>query len=190
MMDLVIVNGKARGIIVRNLITGEYESHAGDAVLLCTGGYGNVFYLSPMPNPATWEQPLNAGEKGPLWPIRVLPRFTPLHPELRGLPGKTHIDEREFEKRRTGMVPKKKGDTRRPNDIPESERWYYLEEKYPSFGNLVPRDVASRNAKYVCDAGHGVGPPVMPFTWTLAKPFKRRQGCRNNANTATSLTCI
>ncbi len=159
MMDLVIVNGKARGIIVRNLITGEYESHAGDAVLLCTGGYGNVFYLS------TNAESCNVGAAVKCWRKGALmanPCFTQIHPTCIPNSGdfqaKLTLMSESLRNDGRVWVPKKKGDTRRPNDIPESERWYYLEEKYPSFGNLVPRDVASRNAKYVCDAGHGVGP--------------------------------
>lgn len=159
MMDLVLVNGQARGIVVRNLITGELESHAADAVVLATGGYGNVFYLSTNAASCNVGAAHIAYKKGAAF---ANPCFTQIHPTCIPQSG-------DFQSKLTLMseslrndgrvwVPQKKGDDRRPGQIPESERNYYLEIKYPSFGNLVPRDVASRNAKEQCDAGFGVGP--------------------------------
>jgi succinate dehydrogenase / fumarate reductase flavoprotein subunit len=159
MMDLVLVNGQARGIVVRNLITGELESHAADAVVLATGGYGNVFYLSTNAASCNVGAAHIAYKKGAAF---ANPCFTQIHPTCIPQSG-------DFQSKLTLMseslrndgrvwVPKKSGDDRRPDQIPEAERNYYLEIKYPSFGNLVPRDVASRNAKEQCDAGFGVGP--------------------------------
>jgi succinate dehydrogenase / fumarate reductase flavoprotein subunit len=159
MMDLVLVNGQARGIVVRNLITGELESHSADAVVLATGGYGNVFYLSTNAASCNVGAAHIAYKKGAAF---ANPCFTQIHPTCIPQSG-------DFQSKLTLMseslrndgrvwVPQKKGDDRRPDQIPESERNYYLEIKYPSFGNLVPRDVASRNAKEQCDAGFGVGP--------------------------------
>ena len=159
MLDLVTEDGKARGIITRNLLTGEIERHAGHAVLLCTGGYGTVFYLSTNAvncNPtAAWR----CHKKGAFF---ANPCYTQIHPTC--LP-----QEGEFQSKLTLMseslrndgrvwVPKEKGDSRPPNKIPEEERDYFLERRYPAFGNLVPRDIASRAAKKVCDEGYGVGP--------------------------------
>lgn len=158
MLELVVVDGHARGIIVRNLVTGELESHVGDAVVLGTGGYGNVFYLSTNAKGCNTTAIWRAHKKGALF---ANPCFTQIHPTCIPVTG-------EYQSKLTLMseslrndgriwVPKTKGDKRPPQDIPENERDYYLERKYPSFGNLVPRDVASRNAKEVCDAGLGVG---------------------------------
>tara|TARA_Y100001970_G_scaffold279219_1_gene386150 strand:- start:1456 stop:3462 length:2007 start_codon:yes stop_codon:yes gene_type:complete len=159
MMDLVIVDGKARGIVTRNLKTGEITSHFADAVLLCTGGYGNVFYLSTNAMGSNVTAAWKAHKRGAYF---ANPCYTQIHPTCIPVHG-------EYQSKLTLMseslrndgrvwVPKKVGEDRHPNDIPEDERDYYLERKYPSFGNLVPRDLASRNAKYVCDEGRGVGP--------------------------------
>tara|TARA_B100000427_G_scaffold103252_1_gene85345 strand:- start:1137 stop:3062 length:1926 start_codon:yes stop_codon:yes gene_type:complete len=159
MMDLVIIDGKARGVVTRNLKTGEITSHFADAVLLCTGGYGNVFYLSTNAMGSNVTAAWKAHKRGAYF---ANPCYTQIHPTCIPVHG-------EYQSKLTLMseslrndgrvwVPKKVGDDRHPNDIPEDERDYYLERKYPSFGNLVPRDLASRNAKYVCDEGRGVGP--------------------------------
>ncbi|HEY1013392.1 MAG TPA: fumarate reductase/succinate dehydrogenase flavoprotein subunit, partial [Herpetosiphonaceae bacterium] len=158
MLDLVLVDGKARGIVTRDMVSGKIESHAGDAVVLATGGYGNVFYLSTNAKgcnvTATWR----AHKRGALFGN---PCFTQIHPTCIPVSGdhQSKLTLMSESLRNDGRiwVPKKAGDTRNPADIPESERDYYLERKYPSFGNLVPRDVASRNAKEMCDEGRGVG---------------------------------
>ena len=158
MLDLVVVNGQARGIIARNLVNGKLESFLGDAVILATGGYGNVFFLSTnakMCNAtATWR----AHKRGAFFGN---PCFTQIHPTCIPVASdhQSKLTLMSESLRNDGRiwVPKAKGDTRKPNDIPEAERDYYLERLYPSFGNLVPRDVASRRAKEMCDKGHGVG---------------------------------
>jgi succinate dehydrogenase / fumarate reductase, flavoprotein subunit len=158
MLDLVLVNGHAKGIVVRNLVTGEIKSHAADAVVLATGGYGNVFYLSTNAKgcnvTATWR----AHKRGALF---ANPCFTQIHPTCIPVGGiyqaKLTLMSESLRNDGRVWVPKKKGDPRSPDQIPEDERDYYLERKYPSFGNLVPRDIASRNAKEVCDEGRGVG---------------------------------
>jgi succinate dehydrogenase / fumarate reductase flavoprotein subunit len=158
MLDLVVIDGKARGIVTRNLVTGKIESHLGDAVALGTGGYGNTYYLSTNAKGSNATAIWRAYKKGAAF---ANPCFTQIHPTCIPVSG-------EYQSKLTLMseslrndgriwVPKKAGDKRRPDQIPESERDYYLERKYPSFGNLVPRDVASRNAKAVCDEGRGVG---------------------------------
>ncbi len=158
MLDVVVVNGKARGIITRNLATGELERHYGDAVLLCTGGYSNVYFLSTNAKNSNVTAAWRCYKRGALF---ANPCFTQIHPTCIPVSG-------EYQSKLTLMseslrndgrvwVPKDPGDTRPPSQIPEEDRDYYLEQKYPSFGNLVPRDVASRNAKYVCDEGRGVG---------------------------------
>jgi succinate dehydrogenase / fumarate reductase, flavoprotein subunit len=158
MLDLVLVEGKARGIIVRNLITGAIERYAGDSVLLCTGGYSNVFYLSTNARNSSVTAAWRCYKRGALF---ANPCYTQIHPTCIPVSG-------EYQSKLTLMseglrndgrvwVPKKPGDQRPPHQIPEDERDYYLETRYPSFGNLVPRDVASRNAKQVTDQGRGVG---------------------------------
>ena len=158
MLDLVMVNGQARGIITRNLVTGELERHAADAVLLCTGGYGNVYFLSTNAKNSNVTAAWRCHRRGAYF---ANPCYTQIHPTCIPVSG-------EYQSKLTLMseslrndgrvwVPKKAGDTRAPESIPEDERDYYLERKYPSFGNLVPRDVASRNAKQACDEGRGVG---------------------------------
>ncbi len=159
MLDLVVVNDKARGIVCRNLYTGEIESHAADAVVLATGGYANVYYLSTNGKNSNVTASWRCYKRGAYF---ANPCFSQIHPTCIPFSG-------EYQSKLTLMseslrndgrvwVPKMKGDKRPPNEIPESERDYYLERMYPSFGNLVPRDVASRAAKRVCDEGRGVGP--------------------------------
>src|SRR6202162_349857 len=158
MQEVVIIDGKARGIITRHLVTGQLERHFGHAVLLCSGGYGNVFYLSTNAMGCNVTAVWKAHKKGAYFGN---PCFTQIHPTCIPVSG-------EYQSKLTLMseslrndgriwVPLKKGDERSPDQIPEAERDYYLERRYPSFGNLVPRDVASRNAKQVCDEGRGVG---------------------------------
>jgi succinate dehydrogenase / fumarate reductase flavoprotein subunit len=158
MLDLVVIDGHARGIITRDLVTGEITSHAGHAVLLCTGGYGNVFYLSTNAQGSNATAIWRAHKKGALFGN---PCFTQIHPTCIPVTGdhqsKLTLMSESLRNDGRVWVPKQKGDTRKPQDIPEDERDYFLERKYPSFGNLVPRDVASRNAKEQCDAGKGVG---------------------------------
>jgi succinate dehydrogenase / fumarate reductase flavoprotein subunit len=159
MLDLVLIDGHAKGIVVRDLVTGEIRAHAGDAVVLATGGYGNVFYLSTNAKgcnvTATWR----AYKRGALF---ANPCFTQIHPTCIPVSGsyqaKLTLMSESLRNDGRVWVPKKKGDKRPPDQITEEERDYYLERKYPSFGNLVPRDIASRNAKEVCDEGRGVGP--------------------------------
>jgi succinate dehydrogenase / fumarate reductase flavoprotein subunit len=158
MLDLVIVNGQARGIICRNLLTGELERHAGHAVLLCTGGYGTAYYLSTNAVNSNVTAAWRAYKRGAFF---ANPAYTQIHPTCIPVSG-THQSKLTLMSeslRNDGRVwvPKTPGDKRPPLQIPESERDYYLERKYPAFGNLVPRDVASRNAKSVCDEGRGVG---------------------------------
>ncbi|MFN5421694.1 MAG: fumarate reductase/succinate dehydrogenase flavoprotein subunit [bacterium] len=158
MIELVIIDGKARGIIARNLVTGELERHFAHAVLLCTGGYGNVFYLSTNAMGSNVTAAWKAHKKGAYF---ANPCFTQIHPTCIPVSGdhQSKLTLMSESLRNDGRiwVPAKQGDTRSPNDIPESERDYYLERRYPAFGNLVPRDVASRAAKERCDAGFGVG---------------------------------
>ena len=158
LIDVVVVNNKARGIITRNLVDGSINRHVGDAVVLATGGYGNVFYLSTNAMNCNASAAWRACKKGALF---ANPCFTQIHPTCIPVHGdyQSKLTLMSESLRNDGRiwVPKNKGDQRKPKDIPENERDYYLERKYPSFGNLVPRDLASRNAKEVCDAGYGVG---------------------------------
>ncbi|MCC6722029.1 MAG: fumarate reductase/succinate dehydrogenase flavoprotein subunit [Bacteroidia bacterium] len=158
MLELVIIDGKARGIIARNLITGKLERHFGHAVLICTGGYGNVFYLSTNAMGSNATAAWKAHKKGAYFGN---PCFTQIHPTCIPVSGdhQSKLTLMSESLRNDGRiwVPKKAGDNRNPSDIPEDERDYYLERRYPAFGNLVPRDVASRAAKERCDAGFGVG---------------------------------
>ena len=159
MQELIVVDGRARGVVVRDMVTGALETHLGDAVCLATGGYGNVFYLATYAKGCNATAIWRAYKKGAAF---ANPCFTQIHPTCIPVTG-------EYQSKLTLMseslrndgriwVPKAKGDKRPPNDIPKAERDYYLERMYPSFGNLVPRDVASRAAKRVCDEGRGVGP--------------------------------
>jgi len=158
MLELVKVGGQARGIITRNLLTGEIERHAADAVLLCTGGYGRVFYLSTNAVNCNVTASWRAHKAGAFF---ANPCFTQIHPTCIPVSGehqsKLTLMSESLRNDGRVWVPRTKGDTRKPNDIPEGERYYYLEERYPAFGNLVPRDVASRAAKKACDDGYGVG---------------------------------
>jgi len=158
MLEVVVIDGKARGIIARNLITGELERHFGHAVLLCSGGYGNVFYLSTNAMGSNVTAAWKAHRAGAYFGN---PCFTQIHPTCIPVSGdhQSKLTLMSESLRNDGRiwVPKKQGDTRKPNEIPEDERDYYLERRYPAFGNLVPRDVASRAAKERCDAGYGVG---------------------------------
>jgi succinate dehydrogenase / fumarate reductase flavoprotein subunit len=159
MLDLVLVNGVARGIVTRNLVTGVVESHAADAVVLATGGYGNVFYLSTNAKGSNCTAIWRAYKRGAAF---ANPCFTQIHPTCIPQSGehqsKLTLMSESLRNDGRVWVPKKAGDDRPPNQIPPAERDYYLERKYPSFGNLSPRDIASRAAKEVCDAGLGVGP--------------------------------
>jgi succinate dehydrogenase / fumarate reductase, flavoprotein subunit len=158
MLDLVLVDGKARGITARNLVTGEIERHVGDAVILATGGYGTAYYLSTNAVNSNVTAAWRAHKRGALF---ANPCFTQIHPTCIPVTGehqsKLTLMSESLRNDGRVWVPKQHGDRRPPEQIPEEERDYYLERKYPSFGNLVPRDVASRNAKQVCDDKRGVG---------------------------------
>jgi succinate dehydrogenase / fumarate reductase flavoprotein subunit len=158
MLDLIVIDGYARGIVTRNLITGKVESHLGDAVVLGTGGYGNVYYLSTNAKGSNATAIWRAYKRGALFGN---PCFTQIHPTCIPVSGdyqsKLTLMSESLRNDGRVWVPLKKDDTRKASEIPEAERDYYLERRYPSFGNLVPRDVASRNAKTVCDEGRGVG---------------------------------
>lgn len=159
MLDLVVIDGRARGIVTRNLLSGVIQSHAAHLVILATGGYGNVFYLSTNAIGCNVTAAFRAHKKGAGF---ANPCFTQIHPTCIPVSGhyQSKLTLMSESLRNDGRIwaPKKPGDKRAPHDIPENERDYYLERKYPSFGNLAPRDIASRAAKEVCDAGHGVGP--------------------------------
>lgn len=174
MQDLVLVDGAARGIIVRNLVTGELERHFADAVILATGGYGNVYYLSTNAKACNVTAAWRAHKKGAYF---ANPCFTQIHPTCIPVAGdaqsKLTLMSESLRNDGRVWVPKKKGDDRAPRNIPENERDYYLERKYPSFGNLVPRDVASRNAKEACDAGNGVGDTNMAVYLDFAEAINR-----------------
>ncbi len=158
MLDLVVIDGIARGIVCRNLATGAYETYAGHAVLLCTGGYGNVFYLSTNAKGCNVTAAYRCYKRGAFFGN---PCFTQIHPTCIPVKGdyqsKLTLMSESLRNDGRVWVPKKPNDTRPPNQIPEEERDYYLERRYPAFGNMVPRDVASRAAKERCDAGYGVG---------------------------------
>ncbi|MCZ2471293.1 fumarate reductase/succinate dehydrogenase flavoprotein subunit [Aquirufa ecclesiirivi] len=162
MLDVVVVDGKARGIIARDLVSGELERHFGHAVLLCTGGYGNVFYLSTNAMGSNVTAAWKAHKKGAYF---ANPCYTQIHPTCIPVSGdhQSKLTLMSESLRNDGRiwVPKKKDDPRKANEIPEDERDYYLERRYPAFGNLVPRDIASRAAKERCDAGYGVGTSKM-----------------------------
>jgi succinate dehydrogenase / fumarate reductase flavoprotein subunit len=174
MLDLVVVKGQARGIIVRNLRNGEIERIEGHAVVLATGGYGNTFYLSTMAKASNATAIWRAHKRGAFF---ANPCFTQIHPTCIPQSGsyQSKLTLMSESLRNDGRiwVPKKKGDDRKPGDIPESERDYYLERQYPSFGNLVPRDVASRRAKEMCDNGFGVGPTKLAVYLDFANAIQR-----------------
>lgn len=174
MQDLIVVDGEAKGITVRDLITGEIRCHAGDAVLLCTGGYVRVFNLSTMAMGASVSAAWKAHKKGAFF---ANPCFTQIHPTCIPVSG-THQSKLTLMSealRNDGRiwVPKNKGDKRPFNQIPENERDYYLERKYPSYGNLAPRDISSRSAKEACDDGRGVGPTGYGVYLDFADSMKR-----------------
>jgi succinate dehydrogenase / fumarate reductase flavoprotein subunit len=174
MLDLVVIDGRARGIVVRNLITGEIERHAAHAVVLCTGGYGNVFFLSTNAMASNVTAAFRAYKKGAYF---ANPCFTQIHPTCIPVHGtyqsKLTLMSESLRNDGRVWVPKEPGDKRPPSQIPESQRNYFLEEKYPSFGNLVPRDVASRNAKEQCDMGKGVGSTGLAVYLDFADAIKR-----------------
>jgi succinate dehydrogenase / fumarate reductase flavoprotein subunit len=174
MLDVVMIDGKARGIIAKNLVTGELERHFGHAVLLCTGGYGNVFYLSTNAMGSNVTAAWKAHKRGAYF---ANPCFTQIHPTCIPVSGdhQSKLTLMSESLRNDGRiwVPKKKGDDRPANEIPEEERDYYLERRYPAFGNLVPRDIASRAAKERCDAGYGVGSSKMAVYLDYASAIER-----------------
>ncbi|HUI26760.1 MAG TPA: fumarate reductase/succinate dehydrogenase flavoprotein subunit [Candidatus Kryptonia bacterium] len=174
MLDLVVVHGQARGIITRNLVTGEIERYAADAVLLCTGGYGNLFFLSTNAGNSNVTAAWRCAKRGAFFGN---PCFTQIHPTCIPVTGdyqaKLTLMSESLRNDGRVWVPKQPGDKRAPGQIPEAERDYFLERKYPSFGNLVPRDVASRNAKAVCDEGRGVGTTGLAVYLDFADAIKR-----------------
>lgn len=174
MVELVVVDGKARGVIMRNLSTGAFEKYTADAVLLATGGYGNVYFLSTNAKASNASAAFRAYKKGAYFGN---PCFTQIHPTCIPVSGdhqsKLTLMSESLRNDGRVWVPKVKGDKRNPTEIPESERDYYLERIYPSFGNLVPRDVASRNAKLVCDEGRGVSQTGMAVYLDFADAIKR-----------------
>jgi succinate dehydrogenase / fumarate reductase flavoprotein subunit len=174
MLDVVLVNGQARGIVVRNLLTGAIERYAGHAVLLCTGGYGTAYYLSTNAVNSNVTAAWRAHKRGAYF---ANPCYTQIHPTCIPVSG-THQSKLTLMSeslRNDGRVwvPKQQHERRPPEQIPEAERDYYLERRYPSFGNLVPRDVASRNAKSVCDEGRGVGESGLAVYLDFAESIKR-----------------
>src|SRR3954467_3010377 len=190
MMDVVNVDGKCRGIIARNLITGKLERPFGHAVLLCTGGYGNVFYLSTNAMGCNVAAAWKAHRKGAFFGN---PCYTQIHPTCIPVSGdhQSKLTLMSESLRNDGRiwVPKQKDDKRKATDIPEEERDYYLERRYPAFGNLVPRDVASRAAKERCDAGYGVGKSKMAVYLDFSTNIERygkieagKQGLDNVSN--------
>lgn len=174
MLDLVMVDGVAQGIVTRDLVTGEIVSHAAHAVLLCTGGYGNVFYLSTNAQGSNVTAAWRAHKKGALF---ANPCFTQIHPTCIPVSGdhqsKLTLMSESLRNDGRVWVPKIVGEKRSPDQIPEIDRDYFLERKYPSFGNLVPRDVASRNAKEMCDADKGVGTSGLAVYLDFADSIKR-----------------
>lgn len=174
MLDVVTIDGKARGIIARDLVTGKLERHFGHAVLLCSGGYGNVFFLSTNAMGSNVTAAWKAHKKGAFF---ANPCYTQIHPTCIPVSGdhQSKLTLMSESLRNDGRiwVPKQKGDTRKPKDIPAEERDYYLERRYPAFGNLVPRDVASRAAKERCDEGYGVGASKMAVYLDFTSAIER-----------------
>ncbi|MEV6607171.1 fumarate reductase/succinate dehydrogenase flavoprotein subunit [Kutzneria sp. NPDC051319] len=174
MLDLIVVDGKARGIVARDLITGEISTHLADAVVLASGGYGNVFYLSTNAKGSNATAIWRAHKRGAYF---ANPCFTQIHPTCIPRSGEhqSKLTLMSESLRNDGRiwVPKRQADTRPPREIPEHERDYYLERQYPSFGNLVPRDIASRAAKNMCDAGYGVGPGGLGVYLDFADAIER-----------------
>jgi succinate dehydrogenase / fumarate reductase flavoprotein subunit len=177
MLELIVVDGRARGIIARDMVTGEIETHTADAVVLASGGYGNVFYLSTNAMGSNVTATWRAHRKGA---YMANPCYTQIHPTCIPVTGahqsKLTLMSESLRNDGRMWVPKKAEDcTKDPREIPEEDRDYFLERMYPSFGNLVPRDIASRAAKYMCDEGRGVGPEVEEFDKD-GNPIKRRRG--------------
>jgi len=174
MLDVIVVDGRARGIVVRNLVTGRIESHLADAVVLGTGGYANVFFLSTNAKGSNVTAAWRAHKRGAAF---ANPCYTQIHPTCIPVSGdhqsKLTLMSESLRNDGRVWVPKQAGDTRKPGQIPEAERDYYLERKYPSFGNLSPRDIASRAAKEVCDEGRGVGPGGRGVYLDFADAIKR-----------------
>jgi succinate dehydrogenase / fumarate reductase flavoprotein subunit len=174
MLDLVVIDGHAKGIVVRDLVTGQVTSHAADAVVLATGGYSNVFYLSTNARGSNVTAIWRAYKRGA---AMANPCYTQIHPTCIPVSGdhqsKLTLMSESLRNDGRVWVPKKSGDKRAPQDIPEGERDYYLERKYPSFGNLAPRDIASRAAKEACDAGRGVGTSGLGVYLDFADAIKR-----------------
>src|SRR4051794_10809099 len=174
MLDVVTVDGHAKGIVVRDLVTGEISSHSGDAVILATGGYSNVFYLSTNARGCNVTASWRAYKKGAAF---ANPCYTQIHPTCIPVTGehqsKLTLMSESLRNDGRVWVPKKKGDGRASREIPEEERDYFLERKYPSFGNLAPRDIASRAAKEVCDEGRGVGAGGLGVYLDFADAIKR-----------------
>jgi succinate dehydrogenase / fumarate reductase flavoprotein subunit len=174
MLDVIVADGQARGIVARDLVTGKLEVYLAHAVVLATGGYGNTFYLSTMAKASNATAIWRAHKRGALF---ANPCFTQIHPTCIPQSGsyQSKLTLMSESLRNDGRiwVPKKKDDTRNPGDIPEAERDYYLERLYPSFGNLVPRDVASRRAKEICDKGYGVGPTRLAVYLDFADAINR-----------------
>ena len=174
MMDVVVVDGRARGITTRNIMTGEVESFSADVVILATGGYGNVYFLSTNAMTSNVTAAWRAHKKGAGFAnpsfVQIHPTCIPVHGDYQS---KLTLMSESLRNDGRVWVPKKNGDTRKPAEIPESERDYYLENKYPSFGNLVPRDVASRNAKEQCDLGKGVGSTQLAVYLDFTEAIKR-----------------
>lgn len=177
MLDLVCIDGHARGIVTRNLVTGELERYAADAVLLCTGGYGNVYFLSTMAGNSNVTAAWRCAKRGAFFGN---PCYVQIHPTCIPVTGdyqaKLTLMSESLRNDGRVWVPKQAGDRRSPEQIPEDERDYFLERKYPSFGNLVPRDVASRNAKAVCDEGRGVGASGLSVYLDFADAIRRLGG--------------
>ncbi|MEZ5025219.1 MAG: fumarate reductase/succinate dehydrogenase flavoprotein subunit [Chitinophagales bacterium] len=195
MLDVVVIDGKARGIIARDLITGKLERHFGHAVVLCSGGYGNVFYLSTNAMGSNVTAAWKAHKNGAFF---ANPCYTQIHPTCIPVSGdhQSKLTLMSESLRNDGRiwVPKKKGDTRKPNDIPEDERDYYLERRYPSYGNLVPRDVASRAAKERCDAGYGVGTTkqavYLDFRYNLINKYGRSEASKQGIENPDEATLV
>jgi succinate dehydrogenase / fumarate reductase flavoprotein subunit len=174
MLEVVVIDGRARGIVTRDLVTGRVESHVADAVILASGGYGNVFYLATYAKGANATAIWRAYKKGAYF---ANPCFTQIHPTCIPVSGdhQSKLTLMSESLRNDGRiwVPRKKGDTRPPDQIPDADRDYYLERRYPAFGNLVPRDIASRAAKQVADEGRGVGPGGYGVYLDFADAIKR-----------------
>jgi succinate dehydrogenase / fumarate reductase flavoprotein subunit len=195
MVEVVTIEGKARGIVARNLVTGKLERFFSHAVLLCTGGYGNVFYLSTNAMGSNVTAAWKAHKAGAYFGN---PCFTQIHPTCIPVSGhyQSKLTLMSESLRNDGRiwVPKKQNDDRHPNDIPEDERDYYLERRYPAFGNLVPRDIASRAAKERCDGGYGVGPSKMAvyldFKYNMMQKYGRTEASKHNIENPDDATLL